>query len=218
MRSPLHSDKEMVELELEPGLRVFECPASKGIWIPLDAYLTWQQNGGKANPLPHDQPVASIDDSGRRALLCPESGRLLLRYRVSHDLPFQIDRSPFTGGAWLDKGEWDVLKSRSLHNQMHLIFTSQYQAKLRAAEFAKVLEDTFRKRIGAADFHKVQDICQWIGSHPQRRDILCYLNDSLGRGAEPENGAPGNGEGQGENRVSESGRVVSPRGETSPAQ
>ncbi len=193
----------MAEMELEPGLRVFECPVSKGIWIPLDAYLNWQQNGGKANPLPSGEPPPSVDDSGRRALLCPESGRLLLRYRVSHDLPFQIDRSPFTGGAWLDKGEWEVLKSRALHNQMHLIFTSQYQARIRAAEFARTLEDTFRKRIGAEDFIRVQEIREWMSSHPQKRDILCYLNDSLGRSAEPENGAAGNGNGsEGENGVS----------------
>lgn len=187
MRSPLHGDKEMIEKELEPGFKVFECPVSGGYWIPIDNYLTWlQQFGGQANPLPPGQPVPQVNDSGRRALICPESGRFLLRYRVSHDLPFQIDRSPVTGGAWLDKGEWEVLKSRGLHNQMHLIFTSQYQARIRAAEFKQVMENTFRDRIGASDFAKAQEIRQWIEAHPKKHDILCYLTDSSGRPAEQE--------------------------------
>jgi Zn-finger nucleic acid-binding protein len=186
MRSPLHGDKEMLERELEPGFRVFECPVSGGLWIPIDAYLTWlQQHGGKANPLPQGQPLPQTNDSGRRALLCPESGRFLLRYRVSHDLPFQIDRSPVTGGAWLDKGEWEVLKSRGLHNQMHLIFTSQYQARVRAAEFKKVMEDTFRTRIGA-DFGKVQEFRQWMEAHPKKHDILCYLTEGSSKAQEGE--------------------------------
>ena len=77
------------------------------------------------------------DDSSQRALICPESGRLLLRYRVGHGLRFHIDRSPATGGVWLDKGEWEALKSKGLHVSLHLIFTAAYQRQIRSAEYVQ---------------------------------------------------------------------------------
>ena len=102
--------------EIEPGLEVYECPRSGGLWIPLQSYLAWKEQhpAGTAGPT-ETTGVPVPNDSRQRALICPESGRLLLRYRVGHGLQFHIDRSPATGGVWLDKGEWEALKSKGLH-------------------------------------------------------------------------------------------------------
>ena len=102
---------------------------------------------------------------------------MLIRYRVGHGLHFQIDRSPLTGGVWLDKGEWDALKSKNLHTQLHVIFTAPYQAKIRTAELEQTLEEVFRDRIGPEDFEKVREFREWLTGHPKQRDILCYLLD-----------------------------------------
>src|SRR5215470_11034366 len=105
MQSPIYSDTTMLQREIEPGLTVYECPKSGGFWIPLQSYTAWQER----HPSPQTAASANVstpvaaDDSSRRALICPESGRLLLRYRVGHGLPFHIERSPATGGVWLDK-------------------------------------------------------------------------------------------------------------------
>jgi len=120
-----------------------------------------------------------------RALICPESGRLLLRYRVGHGLPFLIERSPATGGVWLEKGEWQALKSKGLHTSLHLICTAGYQRQIRTAEYSQTLTETFRDRIGAEDFARVTEFANWISQHPKGRDICCYLMDSVGQKAEP---------------------------------
>ena len=180
MNSLIYSDTPMQTREIEPGLVVYECPKSGGLWIPLQTYLTWKEQQ------PDTPVVASADslpvppeESKQRALICPESGRLLLRYRVGHGLPFHIDRSPATGGVWLDKGEWEALKSKGLHVSLHLIFTAGYQRQIRSAEYVQTLTDTFRDRIGPDDFAKVTEFSAWLAHHPKGRDICCYLLDNL---------------------------------------
>jgi Zn-finger nucleic acid-binding protein len=186
MQSPVYSDTTMLLREIEPGLAAYECPKSGGFWIPLQSYTAWQEK----NPSPRADPSANtnapvaLDDSARRALVCPESGRLLLRYRVGHGLPFHIERSPATGGVWLDKGEWEALKSKGFHTSLHLIFTAAYQRQVRSAEYDQSLKETFRDRIGAADFARVTEFGTWLANHPKRRDICCYLMDGLEQGAE----------------------------------
>jgi Zn-finger nucleic acid-binding protein len=166
--------------EIEPGLEVYECPKSGGLWIPLQSYLAWKDRHpeGTAAPVEGCAPVLQ-DDSRQRALICPESGRLLLRYRVGHGFQFHLDRSPATGGVWLDKGEWEALKSKGLHVALHLIFTAAYQRQIRSSEYVQSLTETFRDRIGAADFSRVAEFGAWLARHPKRRDICCYLLDNL---------------------------------------
>lgn len=172
--------------EIEPGLVVYECPQSGGLWIPLQAYLAWKEQQPQTSDAPPDAPPPAVhDDSRQRALICPESGRLLLRYRVGHGLQFHIDRSPATGGVWLDQGEWEALKSKGLHVALNLIFTASYQRHIRSAEYVQTLTGTFQERIGAADFSKVVEFGAWLARHPKRRDICCYLLDNLEPRTEP---------------------------------
>ena len=185
MHSPLYPDTTMQPREIEPGLKVYECPRSGGLWIPFQAYLTWKEQYPQAAPAAGPAPAVP-DDSKQRALICPESGRLLLRYRVGHGLQFHLDRSPATGGVWLDKGEWEALRSKGLHVALNLIFTASYQRQVRTTEYTQNLTETFENRIGAVDFAKVTDFGAWLVRHPQRRDICCYLLDTLEHAAEAE--------------------------------
>lgn len=178
MHSPVFSEVALTRTELEPGLDVCQCPKSGGVWISLQSYFVWREgNAGKARPLPPDYKPQLAADSGQRALICPESGCLLVRYRVGDGLSFQLDRSPKTGGVWLDAGEWDALKSKGLHEQLHLIFSAPYQKRVRSELFNAQLQDQFRQRIGATDFERVSEFKSWLKAHPKRRDILACLLD-----------------------------------------
>lgn len=177
MHSPVAPGAVLQLKEIEPGLAAYECPVSQGLWIPLQSYLAWKES----NPHHPGSPPAGYapvpaDNSKRPALLCPESGCLLSRYRVGHGLNFHIERSPVTGGVWLDKGEWEALKSRGLDADLSLIFTASYQKQLRTEEHREAVEQSFRDRIGATDFARVLEFKKWLATHPHRRDISCYLN------------------------------------------
>jgi Zn-finger nucleic acid-binding protein len=181
MQSPVYPETALQFAEIEPGLSTFTCPKSGGVWIPLQSYVSWKERHAKEEgPLPIRYVPVLVEDS-KRALICPESGRLLIRYRVGHGLPFHVDLSPVTGGVWLDKGEWEALKSRGLHVELNLIFTASYQRQIRTAEYEQALEVAFRERIGEEDFQKVAAFKDWLANHPKRRDICCYLLDGGGQ-------------------------------------
>jgi Zn-finger nucleic acid-binding protein len=180
MKSPVHPETDLVPQEIEPGLAAYVCPISGGVWIPLQSFLAWKTAQPASMP-PAAAPAAAAiaaDDSTRRTLICPESGRLLIRYRVGHGLPFHVDQSPVTGGVWLDQGEWEALKARGLHVHLNEIFTASYQRKVRSEEYHKSVESAFQQRIGEGDFQKVTAFKSWVATHPKRRDILCYLTET----------------------------------------
>ena len=182
MRSPVSPEVNLQPKEIEPGLLAYECPRSGGFWVPLPAYEQWKakQPAPAASPPPaRDNSIPVAVDPKRTALICPESGVVMLRYKAGQGLPFHIDRSPATGGVWLDKGEWQALKQRGLHLDLNLIFTASYQRDLRSAEYAQSLEKVFQDRIGQSDFHRVAEFKEWMTRHPKHRDIMCYLSDTL---------------------------------------
>ncbi len=176
LHSPASPGTTMDLSEIEPGLFAYTCPKSGGIWIPFQSYLDWKEHHGHdQRELPAACPPVQADDSRQRTLICPESGRLLIRYRVGHGLKFHVDVSPDTGGIWLDRGEWEALKSKGLHLELNLVFTAPYQRQIRAEEHEKVLDEMFRTRIGAADFEKVAAFRRWLADHPKKRSIRSYL-------------------------------------------
>ena len=181
MRSPLHPNSILTSEQIEPGLEAWRCPVSGGVWIPLQAYLRWQAMEPRPKSIDADSPSPELlNDSMQRALICPESGRLMLRYRVGHGLPFHLDRSPATGGVWLDAGEWEALRKQGLSRRLHLIFTAAYQRAVRSEEYQQRMEEVFLARIGAQDFGRVAEFKKWILSHPRRYEISCYLWNTTG--------------------------------------
>jgi Zn-finger nucleic acid-binding protein len=173
MRSPLHPDVVMENDELEPGLNVRKCPRSGGHWISSEAYWRWHDRH-EARSTPGVGEVTPSDDSARAALICPESGTLLLRYRVGNELGFFIDRSSATGGIWLDHGEWEALKRAGLHDHLHLVFTSVYQKSLRQQASQQALVNQMRRLLGA-DFERVAEFREWLGRHPARSRVMAWL-------------------------------------------
>lgn len=158
---------------IEPKLAVYQCPKSKGIWIPIYSYLDWlQKNGAPIIPLPENYQPQSVSDSERPALICPESGTILTRYRVGHGLDFQIDHSYLTGGIWLDHGEWEALKSKGLHDHLTMIFTAHYQHKVRDEAAAEHHREFLTQRLDADALNKMDEFCAWVSEHPERRLIV----------------------------------------------
>jgi Zn-finger nucleic acid-binding protein len=180
MLSPAESNVTMELKEIEPGLSAFACPKSGGNWIPLQNYLDWKQKQPEVPVAPVANYVSTLgDDSKRRAFVCPESGRLMIRYKVGRGLNFHVDVSPVTGGIWLDRGEWEALKSQGLHIELNHIFTASYQREVRNAEYEEKLTQAFAERIGPEDFAKVDAFKTWLMAHSKARDICVYLQHNL---------------------------------------
>ncbi|MFT5611914.1 MAG: Zn-finger nucleic acid-binding protein [Arenicella sp.] len=57
-------------------------------------------------------------------MVCPVSGRLMTKYRISKDIDHRLDLSPTASVIWMDKGEWGLLKEKGLAGKLNQIFTA----------------------------------------------------------------------------------------------
>lgn len=167
----------MEPVSLESGLEAYHCAESGGHYIPSQAYLLWLQH--QPARLPHlpapAEPIEPAADSSS-TLICPESGTLMSRIKVGHGFTFSIDRS-VTGGIWLDGGEWEALKQRNFHDEIHLIFTAPWQKRVRTSHAQATYEDTLKSSLGADLLNRLTLLRDELLEHPHRNLALAYLEE-----------------------------------------
>ena len=150
------------------------CPECAGVFLEHLPYVEWAKSsahveGTKPGP-------TGVRPSAERAgaKFCPDCKSYLVKYDVASDAPFTIDRCGTCGGMWLDGNEWDQLKSRSLHTDIHRIFSTDWQSQLRAEEHGKALEEIWRGQFGS-DFEELMRIKKWIDGHDKAPEIYAFL-------------------------------------------
>ncbi len=162
---------------LEQGLSADQCHECGGNWLSSFQYWRWrEQQSEPPSPAPPGGEVARAEDS-QEALLCPECGQLLRKYRVAHDVPFRLDHCGHCGGMWFDAGEWATLREQGLHTNVHNVFTAVWQRKLRREETHETFERLYRERFGEESFGELQRIREWLYSQPQCDAMVRFLID-----------------------------------------
>jgi len=176
MRSPVVSKLQMERVVLEEGLEAFRCSESSGVFLPVEFYFRWLS--GQKERLPHlpvskdNSGVELVDSEGIK--ICPESGQLMQRYRVGHGFSFYLDRSPF-GSIWFDKGEWEALRERQFHDELHLIFTAPWQDRVRDEKKLKVERDILLDRLGEDLLGKIEKLRNDLEEHEFRDLAVAFL-------------------------------------------
>lgn len=177
MNCPACKVSGMKIVELEENLSAKACKKCGGYWIPYSNYQKWLDRYGDTLPEKSAaDPDLPVEDS-QEAKLCPECGRILRKYKIGYDIKFHLEHCGNCHGIWFDKNEWEVLKSRNLHDQLHEFFTAAWQKKIRGEEFREKLEKIYSDKFGREDYEKIKDIKEWIDSHEQRSIILAFLSE-----------------------------------------
>ena len=165
----------MEQVPLEGGLSAWRCRDSGGHYIPADAYWRWlHRQPGRLPHLPPPPDGAPPTEETSTPKLCPETGTLMLRFKVGYGFPFSIDRS-ITGGIWLDSGEWEALRARHFHDELHLVFTAPWQAAIRNEAARKGERDLLETRFGADLMTQIDTLKARLADHPHRNAALAYL-------------------------------------------
>lgn len=175
MKSPV-SRKAMELVTLESGLNAYRCPDSGGHYITSNDYLGWLQQQPARLPQLPGEASAVASDSAAPARFCPESGTLMTRYKVGHGFGFSIDRS-ITGGIWLDGGEWEALKQRNFHDEIHLVFTAPWQKQVRTERAQAAYGETLKSTLGPELLERLTVLRDELADHPHRNLALSYLTD-----------------------------------------
>ncbi|MFC7336675.1 hypothetical protein ACFQY0_05770 [Haloferula chungangensis] len=180
MNSPVVTGRVMQREALAEGLLAYRCGESGGIYIPADSYWRWLSRSTERLPqLPMPSEEVPKEESSGRTLVCPESGMLMTRYRVGHGFGFAIDRSP-SGGIWLDAGEWEALRNRQFHDELHLVFTAPWQREIRRLEWVEAEKLRYEERLGAALVSRIDALRRELAEHPDREMALALINRPLG--------------------------------------
>ncbi len=164
MKCPVCS-KTLESNEIENGLNALVCSECRGKWISFDSYETWLKNHTYNA---HESSVRSRDmtiPEFEIARLCPRCRRILVKYKVGKNIPFRIDRCTNCAGVWLDEDEWEILKSRNLHDDLSNIFTDHWQAEVAREETRATLDQIYESKFGSADYERMKEF-KSLGGFP----------------------------------------------------
>jgi hypothetical protein len=117
---------------------------------------------------------AEVVTNSSKILFCPESGTLMSRCKVGHGFTFAIARS-ITGGIWLDGGEWNALKQRNFHDEIHLVFTAPWQKQVRDEKAQTTYVEILRSALGPDLFDRLVILRTELSDHPSQNLALAYL-------------------------------------------
>jgi len=178
-QNPSANKKPLSKKEIESGLMAYTCQESEGLYIPFENYWKWLSKQDTPSPnIPEMEMVSKVNPSQQTPKFCPETRTLMPSYEVGHGFKFRINRS-VTGGIWFDKGEWEELRSRNFHDEIHLIFSEPWQKNIREQKLSDAYTEEIKKRLGPSLFDQVTDLKNLLQDHNERDAVLAYLNSDI---------------------------------------
>jgi Zn-finger nucleic acid-binding protein len=156
------------------GLRSRVCNQCEGRWISSTDYWKWLEQHGERLPESDRGGEELVLEDSADPKICPDCGHIMFKYQVGHGLGFKLDHCDACNGVWFDRNEWDVLKSRNLHDEVHLVFSAPWQSEVKAEERARAFEILHRAKFGE-DYERLKEFKRWIDGHEQRSSILAFL-------------------------------------------
>lgn len=159
--------------KIEGGLPSEQCADCGGTWIELERYKNWR----KTMPdLLEAEVTGDVAETNGAVRLCPATGRLMARIRVSNADALLLDYSAAAQAVWFDKGEWDRLIALGLHDMLDAIVSDKWQAGLKLAASRERTEKSMRVRFGDAGYDELARVRAWLATQPNRTEMIAFLN------------------------------------------
>ena len=176
MHCPKCKTEYLKPTKLEEGLPVMGCPKCEGSFISLLYYRDWAERVQFEDLNKIEDKELVPDSDTKTALCCPKCSRLMTKYVVSGALNNRLDLCGNCDEAWLDGGEWRLLKSLELGDKLPSIFTDQWQRKVRSEKAEMDRVERLRKLVGDSDTVKAIEAKKWLVGSPNRSTILHFLS------------------------------------------
>ncbi len=184
MQCPKCPSEPLRASKLEQGLSAMGCNQCNGAFVTLLYYRDWLERTPAIESTVMDQKsmataLIEVNDS-KSALCCPKCSRLMNKYKISGEAENRIDLCSSCDEVWLDGGEWELLKIFELSREMPLVFTEQWQRKLRNQATQKAREDRLAKVVSEQDLEEAIKIRKWLSDHPSKQQVLFFINQERG--------------------------------------
>lgn len=187
MRCPVCKATRLEPTQLEQDLITHTCSTCGGNYITSQRYFKWLERHKEQLPQrPADQTAKLPVSDSKPGKLCPECGAFLIRHLVGHGIEFHLDRCGRCAGIWLDKNEWEILKSRNLHDDVHMIFSQAWQTQVKREQRTKeyngfvvgLLDEKLSLHITPEELARLKELKGWLDSHPHSREMYGYLRST----------------------------------------
>lgn len=167
----------LVPAYLENLFLVHSCTHCGGSLIFLKDYLRWlESNPENLNADTKESCALADAEDQKKALLCPVTGKLMRKFRITAGSDHRLDLSGEVNAIWIDKGEWELLRSAGLGGKLNQIFTSSWQQKVRDANSREVLHSWYEREFGE-HFEAIEAFRERIAGLDNRAEIIAYLVD-----------------------------------------
>lgn len=173
MICPACGAKHFAPVKIEGALPAEQCSECQGVWVELELYRMWRKNRPQIAAHEYAGQITEVNDAVR---LCPQTGRMMTRIRVSKDNPLLLDYSVAAQAVWFDKGEWERLKALGLADQLDAVVSERWQVELREAASRERVEKAMRARFGDAAYEELVRTRDWMATQPNRMEMLAFLN------------------------------------------
>lgn len=177
MHCPTCRTSRLQPTKLEDGLLAQGCPLCSGALVPLLYYRDWverQPVDSADAELTAEEALHEVGESSH-ALSCPKCAKLMSKYQISGTRANRLDLCGSCDEAWLDGGEWQLLKALELSRKMPAIFTDAWQRQVRQEASEQARRERFSRQLGAEAIARADEVRTWLKDHPQRRELLFYI-------------------------------------------
>jgi Zn-finger nucleic acid-binding protein len=177
MKCPSCITSDLKATRLDDGLPAHGCNDCGGAIIPLLYYRDWAERTANDKAPPDTELDASlaIESESHSALACPKCSRLMSKFNISGCSKNRLDLCSSCDEAWLDGGEWELLKALQLSKDIPSIFTDSWQRKVRKEISESKLKERFAKIVGDTDIEKAEEVRSWLNTHKNRAELIFYI-------------------------------------------
>ena len=174
---PVCKNVELLQTELEPNLSSYNCPQCEGRWIRGKEYWDWiEKHGTRSAERVHESESLLLAEPGV-PVDCPECRFRMVKYLVGRGLDFTVDHCAGCKGIWLDRNEWEALRKRNLHDNLHTMFTEFWQAGAIREQRKKRMQQIYLDRFGEDDYSEIRRVRHWLDTKTNREELIAYLID-----------------------------------------
>lgn len=160
-------------VKLEHDLPARECHRCGGLHIDLLSYRSWRDNRTHEAGDGEDLRVEPTENN--KALICQRCSKIMLKYRISTDHENYIDLCTSCDDAWLDGGEWQLLKHLDIRDKLTHIMTEPWQRHIKEEEFRRFQDEKLKGIFGIENLEKINEISDWINDQENSFEIVNYL-------------------------------------------
>lgn len=153
--------------------RAHTCTECAGNWILIEDYVAWKERNPE-HQFSTDIVCEEAEDS-TTALLCPMTGTIMRKFKLTANHSHRIDYSSHVGGVWLDKGEWELLKKEGLAGSLNAVLTAHWQNDIRLDSARENFSAIYADKFGEDVYSKAHDIREWLNSQSCKADLRAYL-------------------------------------------